>query len=330
MPTTLILGAGLAGLTAARELTKNNHKVLIFDKGRGIGGRLATRRIAGGRADHGAQYFSARSADFQTLTQEMQAAGVVHDWHIEQSDPASFQHPRYVGTEGMSGIAKYLAKDLDVQTGKRAVTISQTGLGWHVTFDDGQTIAADSLIVTLPAPQTLALWEESGLTLLADERAALESIHYEPCIAVMLQLSQGSNLDQSERTVPKPGGLKLPPDSPVAWIADNQQKGISADVPTLTLHASHKYSQQHVDDTDLNGLIPELIAAVAYYISPECIIDQQIHRWRYSNATERYPEPFLMASSTAPLLFGGDGFGQGNVEGAFLSGLAMAKHVYGL
>lgn len=322
MPTTLVLGAGLAGLTAARELTQHGHDVRIFDKGRGVGGRLATRRLANGRADHGAQYFSARSADFQAITQAMLSAGVVREWHIEQSDPASFQHPRYVGADGMSSIAKYLADGLNVQTGKRATKMKQTEQGWQVAFDDGQTIAADSLIVTMPAPQVLALWQESGLALTSAEQAILEAIHYEPCLAVMLQLSQPSN-------VPTPGGLKLPADSPVAWIADNQQKGISPATPTVTLHASHGYSQQHVDDPDLTALIPELIAATAAYIAPEIILDQQIHRWRYSNATKRHDQPFLLASTAAPLLFGGDGFGQGNVEGAYLSGLAMARQVIG-
>ncbi len=323
MPTTLILGAGLAGLTAARELTQQGHNVLVVDKGRGVGGRLATRRLNNGRADHGAQYFSARSPDFQALAQAMTAAGIVQEWHIEQSDPASFQHPRYVGTNGMNSLAKYLADGLNVQTGRRAVAVKQTEPGWQVTFDDGESVTADSLIVTIPAPQTLALWQESGLALTADEQAVLEAIHYEPCLAVMLQLTQPSN-------VPAPGGLKLPPDSPVSWIADNQQKGISADGPTATLHASHSYSQQHLDDADLNALIPELVDAAAVYILPETIVDQQIHRWRYSNATQRHNEPFLAASTSAPLLFGGDGFGQGNVEGAYLSGLAMARAVLSL
>lgn len=318
MPTTLLLGAGLAGLTAARELTRQGHNVLIVDKGRGVGGRLATRRIANGRADHGAQYFSARSADFQALTQTMLTAGVVHEWHVEESDPASFHHPRFVGAEGMSSIAKYLANGLTVQTEKRAVKVSQIESGWQVTFDDGQSVSADSLIVTIPAPQVLALWQESGLLLAPDEQAALESIHYEPCLALLLQLSQPSN-------VPTPGGLKLPPDSPVSWIADNQQKGVSPGLSTVTIHASHSYSQQHLDDPDLNALVPTLVAAVADYISPETIVGQQIHRWRYSNATVRYQEPFLSANTKAPLLFGGDGFGQGNVEGAYLSGLAMAR-----
>jgi predicted NAD/FAD-dependent oxidoreductase len=207
-----------------------------------------------------------------------------------------------------------------VQTGRRAVAIKQTEQGWLVTFDEGGPLNADALIVTLPAPQALALWRESGLSFIPREQTALESIQYEPCLAVMLQLSQPSN-------VPAPGGLKLPPDSPVAWIADNQQKGISTDSPTVTLHASHSYSREHLDDTNLDRLIPELVAAVSDYISPETIVDQQIHRWRYSNATERHSESFLAAATPALLLFGGDGFGQGNVEGAYLSGLALARRV---
>lgn len=320
--TTLIIGAGLAGLTAARELQRNGHTVTLLDKGRGVGGRLATRRLGPepetGRADHGAQYFSARSPELKALVDDWQTQGIVRDWHIEQSDPASFQHPRYVVTGGMNRLAKHLAQGLDIRTGERVTYLHQTDTGWQVRCESGLTLTADFLLLTLPAPQALTLLAESGITLAEIDRQAMAAIHYEPCLALLLQLSHPSRL-------PDPGGLKMT-DGPVSWLADNQQKGVS-DQPTVTIHASHAYSQQHLDDTDLNALIPDLLAAVADYVPAESVVDSQIHRWRYSNATERHPEPVLVATlpGSGTLLFGGDGFGKGNVEGAFLSGLALAR-----
>ena len=328
MPTILIIGAGLAGLTAARELTQKGHTVTVLDKGRGVGGRLATRRMANGRADHGAQYFSAQSKEFQALTQTMQQAGLVHEWHLEQSDPASFRHPRWVGSAGMNSIAKYLAQGLDVRTGCTVTRITPSETGWEVKAREGDkslTFSADVLIVTIPAPQALLLCDASELVLTDEDRAALMAIQYAPCLSVMLQLSGSSQL-------PKPGGLKQTDGddqqhSPVAWLADNAQKGISPHQTTVTLHASHAFSQQHLDDPDQETLIPQLLADVAMYVPAETIVDQQVHRWRYSNAIVRYPHPFLAAQTHAPLLFGGDGFGNGNVEGAFLSGLALGRAV---
>ncbi|MEZ0610680.1 NAD(P)/FAD-dependent oxidoreductase [Fibrella sp. WM1] len=322
--TIVIIGAGLAGLTAARELQRNGHSVTVLDKGRGVGGRLATRRMGhdpeAGRADHGAQYFSARSPELQALVHDWQAQGLVREWHIEQSNPASFQHARYAVTGGMSQLAKFLAQGLDIRTGERATYLAQTETGWQVRCESGLSLTTDALLLTLPAPQAMSLLGESGITLTEADQQALAGIHYEPCLAVLLRLNRPSQL-------PSPGGLKLS-DGPVSWLADNQQKGVS-DQPTVTIHASHTYSQQHLDDTDLSALIPELLAAVTDYVPADSIVDSQIHRWRYSNATERHQEPILAAilPGSGTLLFGGDGFGKGNVEGAFLSGLAMAQSI---
>jgi renalase len=318
----LIIGAGLSGLAAARTLFSENHTVTVLDKGRGLGGRLATRRLQQGRADHGAQYFSALSSDFQELTKTWLQQGLVREWHLEQSDPASFQHPRYAAAEGMNQLTKALATGLDVRTGERVTYLTPTGSGWQVRCESGLTLSADALLLTLPVPQALVLLNESGIALSETDRQALTQVRYEPCLAVMLRLDQPSR-------IPEPGGQKRTV-GPIAWIADNQQKGIS-DHPTVTLHASHEYSQQHLDEPDLQSLLPELVASVADLIDPATIVEQHIHRWRYSNATIRHPDPYLAVNipgadspGAGTLLFGGDGFGKGNVEGAFLSGLAMA------
>ncbi len=322
MPTTLIIGAGLAGLTAARQLTQRGQTMIILDKGRGVGGRLATRRIEHARADHGAQYFSARTPDFQELIQEMIREGVVAEWRVTDpnTNPFGSQHPRYVGTQGMSGIAKYLARNLTILTDERVVTLATSPAGGCLALTEtGQTYTADRVICTLPAPQVLALLHDSRFALAATDEQALQAIHYQPCIAVMALLNAPSR-------IPAPGAFRFGNDSPISWVADNTQKGISPGQSSVTIHASAAFSAARFD-SDLVVLAHELIGQLANWIPADSVVSVQTHRWRYSLADVRHPEPFLAVSGPFPFLLGGDGFGMGNVEGAFVSGLAMANQV---
>ena len=320
MPTTLIIGAGLAGLASARQLTRRGQAVIILDKGRGVGGRLATRRIEHARADHGAQYFSARTPDFQHLVQEMMQAGVVAEWRIAtgETNPFGSQHPRYIGTQGMNGIAKYLARDLTIIQNERVVTLETSPAGGCLArTETGQTYTADRVICTLPAPQVISLLRDSQFPLAAADETALQTIHYQPCIAVMVLLNAPSR-------IPAPGGFRFGTDNPISWVADNVQKGVSPGQPSVTIHAGAALSAARFD-SDLGELAHELIGQLANWIPADSVVSVQTHRWRYSLADVRHPEPLLAVSGPFPLLLGGDGFGMGNVEGAFVSGLAMAN-----
>ncbi|MEP4556332.1 FAD-dependent oxidoreductase, partial [Cobetia amphilecti] len=75
-----IIGAGIAGLSAATRLAAQGHAVTIFEKARGPGGRLASRRTSEGPIDIGAQYFTARDPRFQSALEQWRAAGVVATW----------------------------------------------------------------------------------------------------------------------------------------------------------------------------------------------------------------------------------------------------------
>ncbi len=322
MPTTLIIGAGLAGLTAARQLTQRGQTVIILDKGRGVGGRLATRRIEHARADHGAQYFSARTPDFQQFVQEMIQEGVVAEWRVAtgETNPFGSRHPRYIGTQGMNGIAKYAARDLTIRQHERVVKLQTNPTGGCLALTEAdQTYTADRVICTLPAPQVLSLLHDSQFALTTADETALQAIHYQPCIAVMVLLNAPS-------PIPAPGAFRFGDDSPVSWVADNTQKGISPGQPSVTIHASAAFSAARFD-SELAALSRELIGQLADWIPADSVVSVQGHRWRYSLADVRHPEPFLAVSGPFPLLLGGDGFGMGNVEGAFVSGLAMANQV---
>ena len=78
-------------------------------------------------------------------------------------------------------------------------------------------------------------------------------------------------------------------------------------------------------DSDLQAAGQLMLKAVSPLIAPAKVTDWQVHRWRYSLCYQRHEAPFWQAETKAPLLFGGDGYGMGNVEGAFVSGVAMAE-----
>ncbi|MCZ2097620.1 MAG: FAD-dependent oxidoreductase [Anaerolineae bacterium] len=112
----LVVGAGLAGLMAARTLVEQGARVIVVDKGRSVGGRLATRRIDGGVADHGAQFFTVRDPAFGAFVERWITEGLVFEWSRGWSDGSLSVtrdgHPRYAVRGGMNALAKHLAKGL--------------------------------------------------------------------------------------------------------------------------------------------------------------------------------------------------------------------------
>ncbi|MFN8357147.1 MAG: FAD-dependent oxidoreductase [Spirosomataceae bacterium] len=309
----LIVGAGLAGLTAAYYLSQQGHPVTVLDKGKGVGGRLASKTIAGARFDYGAQYFSAKSPEFQHLVQQLEQAKIVSAWRPNPS----FSNDRYIGNHGMSSIAKQLAKGLQVHTTEKVILLQAIATGVRATTESGNTYEADQLVLTMPVPQSLALLTQSQLTLSSEVASALSAIDYEPCIALMVALRGPSQL-------PASGSVTLE-HSAIAWIADNFKKGISP-LPSVTIHANATFSRTHFDDP-LEQTTQRLLAEAAPWLPEEVFSDYRIHRWRYSLAHQRHPAPYLLEHLPFAVYFAGDAFGEGNVEGAYLSGKAVAESI---
>ena len=299
----------------------------LLDKAATVGGRLATRRIGPGLADSGAQFFTVRDATFQRYVDQWQAEGLVYNWSTGWSDgslvaatPATDGYPRYAVHGGMNALAQHLADQLadqgvTIQTNQRITAITRRGDGWQVSAESGAPYTTQALILTPPEPQSLALLDAGGVVLAAADRAVLERIVYAPCLCGLFWL-------EGELTLPAPGAIqRLGAD--LAWVADNQQKGISPDATLITVHAGPTYSATHYDTPDAELLATFQASLQPFQRGKIKLHEAQLKRWRYALPTVTHPARYLQAQGLPPLYFGGDAFGGPRIEGAALSGLAL-------
>jgi renalase len=322
----VIVGAGISGLLAANALQREGWDVTVLDKGRGVGGRMATRRLGGGTFDHGAQFFTVRDDRFSDIVEGWLDAGAAAEWSRGFADadgkPNEDGHPRYRGAHGMTSIPRYLARGLDVRTGERAVRVDAGAGGWEIACASGLRLEVSALMLAMPVPQALELATSGDYGLPASARQQLEAVSYGPCLALMALLDGPAG-------VPGPGGMQIKGE-PLDWIGDNQRKGIS-DLPAITIHAGPEWSRAHFE-ADEAEVERQLISFASDQLGTDLsslVAESSLARWRYSWVTETHPEPFVVASETPPLLFCGDAFGQPKVEGAALSGLAAADYLLG-
>jgi hypothetical protein len=312
----VVVGAGICGLVAARLLVGAGAQVVIVDKGRSPGGRLATRRIGDATLDHGAQFFTVRTPAFQRQVDDWIDRGLVTIWSYGfESDDG---HPRHVAVAGMNSLAKDLAVDLDVRCSTMAFTIRSSSTpgddSWQVVIDDGTTLDAGAVIVTTPLPQAFALLADSRI----DLPESLMRTDYDRTIALLATLD-------GPPALPAPGGLQAPtPD--VSFVADNMAKGVSA-TPAITMNASAEWSETHWDD-ELDDLRAALTDLVHPWLGDAAIVEAQVKKWRFATPRTLWADPCWVAEGGRVVL-AGDAFDGPRVEGAHNSGLAAAHALVG-
>jgi renalase len=327
----VVIGAGLAGLVAARELTDLTASdlaasdlaasgaspidVVVVDKGRSPGGRLATRRIGPATFDHGAQFFTVRTPAFRRRVDDWLERGLVRVWnHGFASDDG---HPRYVATAGMTSLAKDLARGLRVECSTMAFAVRPSavdGATWNVVIDDGTIRPADHVIVTAPLPQTFGLLADTAIEL---DRQLFRT-DYDRTICLL------AVLDRAPGTLPS-GGAQ--PDGGIfGFVGDNESKGISA-APAITLHARPDWSEEHWDD-DVESLGSLLVDAATAWLGGAEVVERQVKKWRFATPRSVWPDP-CWVSPDGSIVLAGDAFAGPRVEGAHNSGLAAAHAIIG-
>lgn len=315
-----IIGCGLAGLAAARLLSEAGRTLVLFDKSRGSGGRMASKRSEAGDLDLGAQYFTARDPQFGQALDDWQARGWVTQWQPtlprDASRRADAEPRRWVGTPRMSALTRGLLGELPVHFSCRIEQIDGQPGQWSLGDADGNRHGPFAqVIVALPAPQASTL-----LACAAPELAAqAASVQMQATWAVALGYSR-----------PLPLGLQACfVRGPVLdWLACNSSKpGRNAAMQTWVLHADSGWSQAHQD-------LPADEVIARLHVAFQAVIDQTLpapdfsiaHRWLYARASgER--DWGVLGDAARGILACGDWCLSGRIEGAWLSGRAAAQRV---
>ncbi len=325
----LIVGAGLAGLTAAATLADQSVSVVMVDKAKGPGGRLATRRIDAATLDHGAQFFTVRTEAFGQRVEEWVAAGIVEEWC--QGFATVDGYPRYRAVGGMNRLAKHLAASLpqtvELHGRQRAEAVIPADECWAITYQGAtrEPDQSDAVILTPPLPQAVELLRAGGAMPSGPLGERLQAMGaddtYHRVVAILATVDRSPDL-------PEPGALQRPDHPIFSFVADNQAKGIS-DAPAVTFHLAHTRSAELWDRTD-DEILAEIGDELASTIDPAQPLDIQVKRWRYAGPVDPSPEAsLLIADRPGPLILAGDGFAGAKVEGAFTSGLDAATQVLG-
>ncbi|MEO6874175.1 MAG: NAD(P)-binding protein [Opitutaceae bacterium] len=306
-----IVGAGVAGLLLARELKAAGRDVVVLEKSRGLGGRLATKRVEAAVFDQGAQYFTAQTARFAELVAAWRDRGVVTQW------PGASAH-RWIVRPSMNAIGRVLAEGLEVNREAKVLSVRRDRAEWEIAIEGQAALRTGQLALTAPTPQALALLVAGGVELPAELTAGLAALQYHSCLALLVTLDGPS-------AVP-PVGIAFAT-GPVRWLADNRKKGISSGAnAAVTVHLNPEFSAKHYAKTEAE-LAPLVLPGIAEQLGAP-VTGVALHRWKFSEPSATFSEPCVWRPKLG-LGLAGDAFGGPRVEGAAVSAWALADKILG-
>lgn len=305
-----VVGAGIAGLSCAEAISALGHEVILFDKGRGPGGRMSTRRIASPMGEvsfnHGAQYFTARDPAFQQQVDRWAGQGTVARW-------PEAAHDAWVGTPGMNAVIKAMAAGQDVRWNVHVDRLERDGNGWTITAGAATFSGFSAVVLAVPSEQALPFLSLHDFAM-ARQAMPLRSL---PCWTGMFAFAQPLSTQQG---IIRDTGA-------IAWAARGFGSGDTDSGPqTWVVQARPEWSDAHLELSaeEIAPLLQAELAAALGIDLPEPLI-AVAHRWRYA----MNPGLRLGALWNGDIGLGacGDWLMGPRVECAWLSGQALAEKI---
>lgn len=324
-----IVGAGLSGLTIANVLG-DHAEVTVFEKARGIGGRMSTRYADEFYFDNGAQFFTARNKHFKKFLAPHFSSGLVQEWRgkvvtIERgkeiTDRIWFE-PHFVATPGMNNLCKKMAENVKIKLNCDIAPLREKSKqGWELFDKNGNELGFyDWIISTAPPLQTILLFDK-----FLPWNSIIKQSKFLACYSLMFGFHKKWEYSWIAANILN---------SPLKWIAVNSTKpGRNNNLTTLVVHSSNSWAQAHVDD-DLKTtecfLREELQQILKFDISDPDYFS--LHRWRYAlrdkpNDHKINNQPYL--DKALQLACVGDWCSRSLVEDTWLNSHELALRIIG-
>jgi renalase len=335
-----VVGAGVAGIACARTLAQAGHRVTVFEKSSGAGGRMSTRQSEFGAFDHGAQYFTVRDARFQTVLNT--TPGLVRPWSantvrildelgrvVASALPPKEAH--WVATPGMNALVRHWAQpladagDLHFQTLVTRIEADRLQPErWQLQTEGAGAPSPvqggfDAVVLAIPVAQAQALLLSSQVArpLLAE----LAGVTVAPCWTLMLAFPQAA-----QPTLPHLGphwNAARSTHHRIAWLARESSKPGRGSIERWTVQASPDWSERHLED-DTERVKAKLLKAFTEVTGIRAEPPHAtVHRWRYAQTIEPLGKSHAWHAASRIGLCGDWCLGH-RVENGFVSGLEMA------
>ena len=303
---TIIIGAGLSGLSCAQKLTKSMG-VLVLDKSRGVGGRMASRRTLNTKFDHGAQFYRLKNDITSLHTQ----------WNLENLTSLWFKSDlgeHWNAKKGMTAFAKSIATNLNIELEKEVHTIANENSVWKIKTLNNEVYECKKLIFTSPVPQTLAILDRSQLIkrIQPEIYQSLLSITYSKALILLVTLEQDIVINN---------GYEEFQDSDFFSISNQKTKGVS-DIPAYTITMSDKISNQLFDQPDPTSH-DKILEIFKNHFPQAKVIGSELKKWRYCQAKAIYKDLYCEVLPNVFLI--GDAFGGASLLGAIRSANSLSS-----
>lgn len=319
-PRIAIIGAGMSGLTLAHKL-RENAEITLFEKARGVGGRMSTRYADPFYFDHGTQFFTARSEAFKTFLQPHIEAGTIAEWKGkvitltagEKPTKRLWFEPHWVPTPNMNSLCKALAAGLDIKLSMEIAPLTQKAEGrWVLHTKEGTNLGAfDWVISTAPPAQTQRLFEAA-----LPEDAHFPAVKLQGCYTLMLGFAKPWEHAWIAAKIS---------DSPLEWIAVNSSKpGRNKEVATLVVHSRNDWADAHID-YDMGEAQQFLLKEFENIIGIDSSSADycSTHRWKYAIVAREEAGSFFHHPG-AQLAATGDWLTASRIEDTWLNAVALA------